>query len=218
MKTEKQKAATRRWIERNREKYLAQKRAHYREKAAEISAAKKAARAIDPSKENAANLQWEERHPGRKQELGRLRYAKDPEAARAKRKRWYARNAAKDNAAASAYAKRHAARINAKNRARYAGDPAHRLRVNAYNADRQRFGRSGTLTPAQWTEVWESYRGLCAYCPAPATSMDHVVPRKAGGKHETENVVPACRSCNSSKKTRPLLRFLLKRGILSEAA
>ena len=40
----------------------------------------------------------------------------------------------------------------------------------------------------------------CVYCGSSATSIDHVVPRSRGGTHTWDNVVAACRRCNSRKK------------------
>ncbi len=42
----------------------------------------------------------------------------------------------------------------------------------------------------------------CQYCGATADSIDHVVPRSRGGEHTWENVVAACRPCNSRKEDR----------------
>jgi 5-methylcytosine-specific restriction endonuclease McrA len=42
----------------------------------------------------------------------------------------------------------------------------------------------------------------CQYCGRAAENVDHVIPRSRGGAHEWENVVAACRRCNSSKKDR----------------
>lgn len=46
--------------------------------------------------------------------------------------------------------------------------------------------------------------GRCQYCGARAESIDHVVPRSRGGEHCWENVVAACRPCNTSKRDRLL--------------
>jgi 5-methylcytosine-specific restriction endonuclease McrA len=46
--------------------------------------------------------------------------------------------------------------------------------------------------------------GRCQYCAAPAESIDHVVPRSRGGEHVWENVVAACRACNTRKRDRML--------------
>ena len=42
----------------------------------------------------------------------------------------------------------------------------------------------------------------CQYCGAAAENLDHVVPRSRGGSHTWENVVAACRRCNSRKENR----------------
>ncbi len=46
--------------------------------------------------------------------------------------------------------------------------------------------------------------GECQYCGNRAESIDHIVPRSRGGRHEWENVVAACRRCNTSKRDRYL--------------
>ena len=39
----------------------------------------------------------------------------------------------------------------------------------------------------------------CAYCGGPGDTMDHIVPKALGGKHEWRNIVTACRRCNGKK-------------------
>lgn len=46
----------------------------------------------------------------------------------------------------------------------------------------------------------DSYR--CAYCLEHADTIDHVVPRSRGGRHEWTNVVAACRHHNMQKGDR----------------
>jgi 5-methylcytosine-specific restriction endonuclease McrA len=48
----------------------------------------------------------------------------------------------------------------------------------------------------------DGYR--CAYCPAPATTIDHVVPRSRGGQDSWENLVACCFRCNNAKGDRSL--------------
>src|SRR5437762_13937955 len=43
---------------------------------------------------------------------------------------------------------------------------------------------------------------VCQYCGAPAENVDHVIPRSRGGQHTWDNVVAACRRCNSRKENR----------------
>ena len=44
--------------------------------------------------------------------------------------------------------------------------------------------------------------GRCQYCGATAENIDHVIPRSRGGAHVWENVVAACRPCNTRKEDR----------------
>ncbi|MEO7442573.1 MAG: HNH endonuclease [Acidimicrobiales bacterium] len=50
----------------------------------------------------------------------------------------------------------------------------------------------------------------CQYCGAAAENIDHVVPRSRGGEHSWENVVAACRPCNTRKED----RFLHETGLM----
>ena len=43
---------------------------------------------------------------------------------------------------------------------------------------------------------------VCQYCGSPAENVDHVIPRSRGGQHTWDNVVAACRRCNSRKENR----------------
>jgi 5-methylcytosine-specific restriction endonuclease McrA len=42
-------------------------------------------------------------------------------------------------------------------------------------------------------------RGRCAYCGGRGDTIDHVIPRSRGGRHEWTNVVAACQPCNGRK-------------------
>jgi hypothetical protein len=53
----------------------------------------------------------------------------------------------------------------------------------------------------------------CAYCGVQCgLSLDHLIPVSKGGPDTGDNVVWACRSCNSSKGARDLLEWYAKRG------
>jgi 5-methylcytosine-specific restriction endonuclease McrA len=44
----------------------------------------------------------------------------------------------------------------------------------------------------------------CQYCGNKADSIDHVHPKSKGGLHSWDNVVAACRRCNTAKRDRLL--------------
>lgn len=52
----------------------------------------------------------------------------------------------------------------------------------------------------------------CSYCGGPADAVDHIEASSRGGANVWENLTAACQSCNSRKKDRPLLPYLLSRN------
>lgn len=54
---------------------------------------------------------------------------------------------------------------------------------------------------------WVGQGRSCAYCSAPATTLDHVVPLVRGGTNYEGNLVPCCRRCNSSKAGRTIIEW-----------
>lgn len=56
------------------------------------------------------------------------------------------------------------------------------------------------LTDRQWAALKDAWAG-CAYCGATSTPLqrDCVLPISRGGRYTLDNVVPSCRSCNTSK-------------------
>lgn len=66
----------------------------------------------------------------------------------------------------------------------------------------------GTTTDYQaWS--WSRLKDPCAYCGAPGTTNDHIVPRSEGGSEGHSNIARACLDCNMKKGSTPLLLFLL---------
>lgn len=88
-------------------------------------------------------------------------------------------------------------------RAQYAANPtAIRQRVRARKRD------VDPLPVVGIEYLTEQFEGRCAYCPTAAATWDHVVPIVRGGRTEPGNIVPACVSCNSSKKATDVFEWL----------
>ena len=61
-----------------------------------------------------------------------------------------------------------------------------------------------TVPPLSRRAVLHRDRHRCAYCDGPADTIDHVVPRSRGGRHEWTNVVACCKRHNLEKGDRYL--------------
>lgn len=49
----------------------------------------------------------------------------------------------------------------------------------------------------------------CVYCEALAErlTLDHLIPRSAGGSNVTENLLTACMNCNRNRGNQPVTEF-----------
>lgn len=95
-------------------------------------------------------------------------------------------------------------------RERYATDPEHRHRRRQHAQSRKRGVAPLPLIAVEY--LTEEFEGRCAYCPAPATTWDHVVPVVRGGDTTPLNIAPACSTCNSSKRDRNVWAWLAATG------
>ncbi|MCB1143769.1 MAG: HNH endonuclease [Leptospiraceae bacterium] len=64
------------------------------------------------------------------------------------------------------------------------------------------------------TAWWKKKRssGICHYCqkkfPVEDLTMDHLIPLVRGGKSIKQNLIPACKKCNSEKKNMLPIEFI----------
>ena len=55
---------------------------------------------------------------------------------------------------------------------------------------------------------------ICSYCGSSSSlSIDHIFPKKFGGPDDSENLVLACKSCNSSKGDSDLMQWAQSAGV-----
>jgi 5-methylcytosine-specific restriction endonuclease McrA len=87
-------------------------------------------------------------------------------------------------------------------------DPDRARRLSRDQQRVRRFGRRGV--DRLYADV---LRGdPCSYCGGPSATIDHIIPINAEGANSWGNLTAACVSCNSSKRTDPLLHYLLRRA------
>lgn len=157
----------------NRERRNAKSYARYHGNKETISAAARERYATDPAY--------------RQRILDSNKAARDrnPESDRARSLAWYEQNKAKANAASVV-----------RNRAH----PAERAEYQRRMRARQKGATVIDLTLGQWNAILDAHDHACHYCGSrDDIGMDHRIPCQRGGGHTASNVVPCCRSCNTSK-------------------
>lgn len=78
-----------------------------------------------------------------------------------------------------------------------------------------------SLSHQEWKETMIFFGGACAYCGCTPKrndrlTKDHLVPMSLGGLTVVGNVVPACRSCNSSKGAEDFKVWLMRQPFFSQ--
>ncbi|RCX22946.1 HNH endonuclease [Fontibacillus phaseoli] len=97
-----------------------------------------------------------------------------------------------------------------------------KARENKVLQEQRRRSRMRGLPAAFTRDEWEtclSYFGhSCAYCGEPEADLqqDHVIPVSAGGGYVAENIIPACKSCNSSKRHSDYIEWFMACGQYSD--
>lgn len=71
----------------------------------------------------------------------------------------------------------------------------------------------------EWQNALTYWHGVCAYCGNPPSlfdynkvlHQDHFVPIVLGGGYTSDNMLPACQSCNFSKNDKEPKLWLIER-------
>lgn len=184
----------------NRARHLANKEQNiirskeYREKNKEELKRKRDEKyAANPEKFRERCRRYQNKHREELNAKKRAREAKNREAVNEKQRAWNHTHWDRVVTSARKYYMEH--------RAEHAANGA------AYRARRSN-APINDFTAAQWREMQAVFDHRCAYCGKRAKghlTKDHITPLIQGGSHTLSNIVPACSSCNSKKKTGPPL-------------
>ena len=159
-------------------------------------------------------------------------YLKNKEKWNARSKKYYEENKDRLHACTNQWRKNHPEKVKQYTRKRYEKNREHMLfvaqRWKNNNRDRvnikwqQREAKKkalkATLTKDQWESIKREFGYCCAYCgEKKSLTQDHFVPISKNGEYTTNNIIPACRSCNCSKLNRdffewyPTMKFYSKK-------
>lgn len=73
-----------------------------------------------------------------------------------------------------------------------------------------------TLTTQQWEQIKSDFGQSCAYCgQTKKLTIEHFIPLSKQGELTVNNVLPVCKSCNSSKSNHPFSAWYPKQPFYS---
>lgn len=168
----------------------------YREARVEALRAREATYAkTHKAERKAANAAYKQANKERLQEIGRKWRAKNRSRLLAQKAAYYAANRDRARQMMKEWTRTH----------------REEEATHAANREARKKGAGGSHTPEQWKALLASYHGKCVYCGAKADTRDHVDPIAGGGTNDIDNIVPACKLCNTKKRTTPVLIWMVKK-------
>lgn len=199
---EKLKENSQKWNERNPGKSTARAKKWREENPERYKANLKKWHQENKSHANQRNRDWYQKNKDRNRENGDRWVKNNPEKAKA----MYKRNAAK-------YKERHPEKAK-----EWQKNNPELLRAycQQYRARKKRL--PATLTLNQWRACKEVFNHSCAYCGKPSKRLqqEHFIAVTIGGNYTINNIIPACKSCNSSKQDRDFFDWYPKQPFYSK--
>lgn len=84
---------------------------------------------------------------------------------------------------------------------KYAKEHPELFKASTQKRNAMKLSLKATLTIEQWKKIKDSFGNKCCYCGKTAQlAQEHFIPLSKGGEYTLNNIVPSCKSCNSSKK------------------
>lgn len=138
---------------------------------------------------DAKNTAWAKANPEARNKHASNWRARNPEIVKAQKNRWRQANPEKIAEQRKAWNK---------------SNPE---KARLYTAIRRARKKSNGVFKVTPEDVSKLLTQGCAYCPSPATTVDHVVPLAKGGSHSIGNLVGSCLDCNLSKGSKFLFEW-----------
>lgn len=125
---------------------------------------------------------------------------------------WQQKNRKKSSASTNRWRRKNLERMRAYDKEYYRNNPYKQISLNARRRAQKKKVVSD-MSVGKWLEILKEYDNRCAYCfgaehEVGVITQDHLIPLFHGGTDTSDNIIPACRSCNSSKGIMNLKEWL----------
>ena len=131
---------------------------------------------------------------------------KNPE----KSKEYYEKNKEYHVAKSKEYYEKNKEIIASKNKKYQLKNPE-KFRVSTQKYKAKKRTLEATLTLEQWVKIKDYFNEKCAYCGKESKlEQEHFTPLSKGGEYTHNNIIPACKSCNSSKRDKNFFEWYPK--------
>ena len=187
---------------------------------------------LNPGKSAERAKKWRQENPERCKQLYKRWYENNKERHKANRRKWYKQNRSrhyrnklewyknnpeKGKNISRRAAKRYRMRNPGKIKEWQQNNPELiRMYCQQYRARKRKL--PSTFTPEDWKRCKEFFNHSCAYCEKTLKRLqqDHFIPVSKGGPYTVTNIIPACKSCNSSKQNHDFFDWYPKQPFYSK--
>jgi hypothetical protein len=92
-----------------------------------------------------------------------------------------------------------------------------KLTIRTHKRDARKKLLPSNYSVELWEECKKFFNNKCAYCGNEAKlTEEHFIPLSKGGEYTRNNIIPVCKSCNSSKRDRNFFEYYPKQKYYSE--
>lgn len=83
-----------------------------------------------------------------------------------------------------------------------------KVRYYSQNRHARKLNLPHTLTLSQWEQIKKDFNNACCYCgEEKPLHQEHFLALSKGGEYSSNNIIPACKSCNSAKSNKDFFEW-----------
>ena len=151
--------------------------------------------------------EWEKENADNRRELHRVWQKENADKARKYSKKYREENTYKEIERQKKYREENTENIRVRQK-RWQEGNLEKMKEHNQKRRARKKELPATLTVEQWQEILEVFSHKCCYCgKKKKLQQEHFIPLSRGGEYTHNNIIPACGSCNSSKRDKDFFEW-----------